>query len=71
MPFPKTLDDMKPAGYRFDNDAVCRGCGDDIEWWITPNGKKIPMNPMQRGVSEAVAHWATCTDAPLFRGGGR
>jgi hypothetical protein len=69
MPFPKTADEMKSQGYIFDNDAVCRGCGEDIEWWITPRGKKIPMNPMPRGSSEAVAHWSTCSDAPLFRKG--
>jgi hypothetical protein len=70
MSFPRTLDEMKSNGYRFDNDAVCRGCGDDIEWWITPNGKKIPMNPMPRGISEATAHWATCTEQASFRGRG-
>ena len=64
MAFPKTLNEMKAFNYRFDNNAVCRGCGDDIEWWETPNGKKIPMNPMTGGDSEAVAHWATCSDPP-------
>ena len=64
MAFPKTLNEMKSASYRFDNDAVCRGCGDDIEWWETPSGKKIPMNPMTSGDSPAVAHWATCENPP-------
>jgi hypothetical protein len=67
MAFPKTFDEMKAAGYKFDNDAECRGCGDAIEWWITPSGKKLPMNPMTSGSSESVAHWATCSDAPSFR----
>lgn len=67
MAFPKTADEMKDQGYRFDNDANCRGCGDEIEWWFTPGGKKIPMNPMPRGTSEAVAHWATCTEQSSFR----
>jgi hypothetical protein len=67
MPFPKTLDEMKAAGYKFDNYATCRGCGDDLEWWITPTGKKIPMNPMDRGLSDAVAHWSTCSEADSFR----
>ena len=67
MPFPKTAEDMKAANYRFDNDATCRGCGDEIEWWVTPTGKKIPMNPMPRGTSEAVAHWSTCTEGDSFR----
>lgn len=67
MAFPKTFDEMKPAGYKFLGNATCKGCGDDIEWWETPNGKKIPMNPMTSGSSEAVAHWSTCSDAPVFR----
>ena len=67
MAFPRTLDDMTPAGYRFDNHAVCRGCGNDLEWWITSTGKKIPMNPMVRGSDPATAHWATCTKADYFR----
>jgi len=66
--FPKNIMEMKAQGYRFDNDAICRGCGEDIEWWITPRGKKIPMNPMPESNAEAIAHWATCSDAPLFRG---
>lgn len=67
MAFPKTLDEMKRAGYTFQNCATCGGCGQDIEWWITPLGKKIPMDPMNRGVSQAVSHFATCTEAERFR----
>ena len=67
MAFPKTLDEMTAAGYVFDNHAECRGCGDAIEWWKTPNGKSIPINPMDRGTAEAVAHWATCRESDSFR----
>ncbi len=67
MPFPQTLDEMTSAGYKFDNTSTCRGCGDEIEWWITPSGRKIPMNPMERGISKAVAHWSTCTEQDSFR----
>lgn len=67
MAFAKTLDELKARGYQFKDYAVCRGCGDDIEWWDTPSGKHIPMNPMQRGSDEAVAHWATCTEQDSFR----
>ena len=71
MAFPKTFDDMRPAGYAFQNDGVCKGCGADIEWWLTPLGKKIPMDPMDRGVSPAKPHWSTCPEAESFRGGAR
>jgi len=67
MPFPKTLDELKSAGYKYDNDATCRGCGDPIEWWITPNGKPIPMNSMDKGSDPAMAHWATCSERDCFR----
>ena len=33
----------------------------------TSDGKNIPMNPMTGGDSEAVAHWATCTEQDSFR----
>jgi hypothetical protein len=64
MPFPKDCDALKAAGYIFDNDSTCRGCGAEISWYKTPSGKSIPMDPMERGSSPAVAHWATCTDPP-------
>ena len=67
MPFPKNCVELKNAGYVFDNDSTCRGCGDEIEWWKTPMGKSIPMNPMDKGDSPAIAHWSTCSDAPAFR----
>lgn len=67
MPFPKTADEMKAQGYTFSDDGTCKGCGDDIEWWKTPQGKNIPMNPMPRGTNEAIAHWSTCTERDSFR----
>ena len=67
MAFPTTFDEMKARGYKFKDFAECKGCGDAIEWWETPNGKNIPMNAMQRGSDEAVAHWATCTEQDSFR----
>jgi hypothetical protein len=67
MPFPKTLDELTAAGYVFLDHATCRSCGEDIEFWQTPRGKKMPMNPMNKGTDEAKSHFATCPDAPLFR----
>jgi len=68
MPFPKTMDELKAAGYQFSGHAACKGCGEDIEWWKTPLGKSLPMNPMDRGSAEAIAHWTTCSEADSFRG---
>lgn len=67
MPFPQTLNELKAANYSFSDYATCRGCGADLEWWITPSGKKIPMDPMTSGDSKAVPHWSTCSNADDFR----
>ena len=44
MPFPKTIEDLKAAGYTFENDARCK-CGQPIEWWKTPRGKMMGNVP--------------------------
>jgi len=65
MPFPTTTKELVEAGYRFDNDANCRGCGERIEWWITPRDKKMPMEVDADGNCES--HWANCPAAKDFR----
>ena len=67
MAFPKTFAELTQAKYKFDNHAKCRGCHKDIEWWITPTGKKMPFNLMPDIESPAVSHFATCPDAEEFR----
>lgn len=67
MPFPKDSNELKAAGWEFDNDAVCRGCGEDIEWWRTPAKKPMPFNPMKSGTDKAITHFATCSEADSFR----
>lgn len=62
MPFPKTKDELTAAGYKYDNKSRCRGCNSEIEWWITPKGKKMPLDP---GTMEP--HWGTCPQAQDFR----
>lgn len=70
MAFPKTIDELTAHGYRFTNEATCRGrqCGQRIEWWLTPNGKKLPLDVDESG--NVTAHWGTCPSAKEFRGGG-
>jgi hypothetical protein len=69
----KTSDQLKAAGYEYDNDATCRGCGEPIEWWITPKGKKMPMTVIKTAtIQHATAdvrepHWASCTARDQFR----
>jgi len=67
MPFPQTRDALMAAGYRFDNHSVCKGCKAEVEWWLTPKGKKMPFDLMQSGDSKAVTHFSSCPDAEDFR----
>jgi len=67
MAFPPTREALKTAGYRFDNHASCRGCHEEIEWWFTPKGGKMPFNLMPTGDSPAVTHFSTCPNAEEFR----
>ena len=53
----------------------CKGCGAEIEWIETTEGKRIPVNLgkvvvlSQDGkvVTGQVPHWATCPRAADFR----
>jgi len=71
MGFPQDRDALRESGYRFDNHATCRGedCGVEVEWWITPKGKKLAFNLMQNGDSPAIAHFASCPNREDFRRG--
>ena len=64
MPFPKTEDGLAKAGYTYENTRKCSSpiCGQDIAWYRTPKGKRIPLD---EGTLEP--HWATCPDAKSFR----
>jgi hypothetical protein len=64
MALPNTLDDLKAAGWVFKNTSTCKGCGEDVEWWDSPTGSHVPLNPMPRGTSLAVQHRNTCTNFP-------
>lgn len=71
MGFPATRDQLKESGYKFDNHAKCRGedCGVEIEWWITPKGRKMSFDLMLNGDSPAVAHITTCPNRDDFKRG--
>lgn len=67
MAFPKTWDALKESGYIWTGDGECKGCGDPIMWFRTPNGKNMPVNQMSRGTDEVVPHWAVCPEQDSFR----
>jgi hypothetical protein len=64
MPFPKTEDELARAGYEYEGTRKCSGphCEQQIAWYRTPKGKRIPLN---EGTLEP--HWAKCPDAKTFR----
>jgi hypothetical protein len=68
MSFPKTREEMEAANYMRDGRETCKGCGAEMEFWITPERQKaLPMNPMPEPASVAISHFATCPMAAQFR----
>lgn len=58
--------------------AKCKGCGADIVWIKTANGKNMPCDEAKTTiVTESgetlvghIPHWATCPQARSFKNGG-
>jgi hypothetical protein len=73
MTIPNTTNELKAMGYEYDNDSTCRGCGEPIEWWITPKGKKMPMTVKKTATITNASddirepHWTSCPKADSFR----
>jgi ribonuclease HI len=66
-PFPATVEAAKAAGYTMRHEGVvCRGCPAIIDFWTTPNDKKIPVN---HGTFSP--HWISCPASEQFRKGGK
>lgn len=53
---------LKEADYKFENKGRCRSCGAEIEWWLTPKQKHMPLD-----AGTMQPHWSTCPDAEHFR----
>ena len=64
---------LTDAGYECEGESRCTGCGELIEWWITPIGKKMPVtvrkaeNVLFNSGDVREAHFATCIAADQFR----
>lgn len=42
-PIPNTEQGLEAAGYVFEGTGKCRGCGEEIAWYRTPTGNRIPL----------------------------
>jgi hypothetical protein len=68
MPIPNRREDLKSFGYEFLDKAFCSGCDQAIEWWSTPNRKKMPFEVIVVDDRDwLVPHWNTCPVADRFR----
>jgi hypothetical protein len=67
MSFPATRAEMEAAGYSLNEYTRCKGCQRLMEFWNTPQGRRIPMNPMTDPESPAVSHFTDCPKAGEFR----
>ncbi len=66
MPFPRTIEALEAAGYRYGTNGQCRGCGSQIQWFSTPAQKWMPFN-MPNQMGEFDNHWSTCPVRGRFK----
>ena len=66
-PLAENRDLLERAGWKRNNYSRCSGCRAPVEWWTTPKGSRMPMDPMPDPWSAVVSHFATCPHAGLFR----
>jgi hypothetical protein len=64
--FPATFDELEAAGYVIApaKPKEC-SCGMTFLWWITPNGKWMPISSLKD--SRLVPHHAVCQRVKEFR----
>lgn len=67
MPFPKTTETLRAAGYEFMDERRCSGasCRLVIQMWMTPNKRRIPLDVDAAG--NVQPHFATCASLGQFR----
>jgi len=44
MPVPDTRDGLTSVGYTYTGSSICRRCGKEVSWFITPRGVKMGMS---------------------------
>lgn len=64
-PFPITPAEAIDDGYTLETSgARCSGCKAVIDWWVTPRGKKIPIDSSKETFQ---THFTTCPKVGQFR----
>jgi hypothetical protein len=64
---PPTWKELEAAGYEWHSRTLCRGCGQEIEWWRTPSGRWMPIELVPEMGGQRMAHWGLCPKADEFR----
>ena len=64
--FPRSREALRAAGYEFQRRTRCRGCGQTIEFYLTPRGKFIPMQ-VDKDAKTMLPHWEKCPKVADFR----
>jgi hypothetical protein len=69
MSFPRTRNELIEQGYKFQSRGDCSGrtCGRKMEWWTSPNGKSMPLDPMDGANALVTSHFYTCPDGAEFK----
>lgn len=44
MAIPDTRDGLESVDYQYSGSSTCRRCGTEIQWFVTPKGKRMPMS---------------------------
>lgn len=65
MRWPATPDEIRAAGYEYDQASQCKACSRRIHWAWTPNRKRMPLDRLSDGRLQP--HWATCEYAERFK----
>jgi len=71
MALPDTRDTLESVGYKYSGDSRCRGCGENMLWFDTPRGKKMPMSVVSGTEDDdpqkLEPHWTVCPKRDQFR----
>lgn len=62
--FPVTRQAAELRGYKWLGYGKCRGCGVTIDWYETPNGRRMPIDVDE---VDFRPHFKTCPQADKFR----